>query len=118
MVNRLIKHALQALQDENPEIQRQAAEVLRYLGNQAQIVPLTQVLNSTLDRSVKLAAIEALGAIGGEDAETALLSVPRDGDPLIRWTVDAVLDQLFSGEQPAVPPLPPPEEEELVTILH
>ncbi|MEH1798998.1 MAG: HEAT repeat domain-containing protein [Nostoc sp.] len=114
----ILSHILQAITEDNPDIKRQAAEALCYMSSKQQIEPLTQLLNSNIEESVQMAAIEALGAIGGNQIVEVLILVQSDGKPLVRWKLDEVLDKLLSGEKFVVPVSLPSIDNELVSIIN
>ncbi|MFN6478270.1 HEAT repeat domain-containing protein [Nostoc sp. DedQUE07] len=114
----ILSHILQAINEDNPEIKRQAAEALCYMSSKQQIEILTQLLHLNVEESIQVAAIEALGTIGGNEIVEVLISLQSDGKPLVRWKLDEVLDKLLSGQKLVAPVSIPSIDDELVSIIN
>jgi hypothetical protein len=112
----MLTNLVQMLNESNPAIRHKVLGVLSQVGSQKHINLLSEFLRDR-DQGLRLAAIEALGTIGGDEAVDILLSLPPAGDLVVRWRAQAVLDQLLSGRKPSVPRRPVASEEEPLVRL-
>ncbi len=102
---------LQAHDQHSPAILQHALISLGRVGTAAEHLALaTPFLEPRWERAVRLAAVAAIGELGGEAAIDALIGWLNDSDISVRWEVQAVLDRLLSA--PAEAAAPPPETSE------
>lgn len=95
---------LQAHDQHSPAILQHALISLGKVGTAAEHLALaTPFLEPRWERAVRLAAVAAIGDLGGEAAIDALIGWLNDSDISVRWEVQAVLDRLLSAPAEAAP---------------
>jgi HEAT repeat protein len=96
----------QALGDRNWEVRQGAAWALGYIGPKARgkVPKLIQTLEKDEEEQVQLAAVDALGAIGGKEAINALIKTLKgNGNKSVRWKAALVLGQQEYSAQVMAP---------------
>jgi len=102
MLSNLV-YTLQSYQQRSPAILRHALIGLGKVGKAAEHVPLiAPFLDGRWEQSVRLAAIDAVSNLGGEEAIDKLIALLGDSDIVVRWEVQAALDRLLVGTDSAV----------------
>lgn len=102
-----LAHTLQTYPQHTPAILQHAINGLGRVGNAAEHLPLiVPFLDRNWEQSVRLTAVRAIGALGGEAAIDALIGLLNDSDIVIRWEVQAALDRLLTAgaEVPSAQP--------------
>jgi HEAT repeat protein len=108
-----LAHTLQTYPQHTPAILQHAINGLGRVGNAAEHLPLiVPFLDRNWEQSVRLAAVRAIGALGGEAAIDALIGLLNDSDIVIRWEVQAALDRLLTAGADESPVQPVPAESE------
>lgn len=103
--------SLQAHDQHSPAILQHALISLGKVGSAAEHLALvTPFLDARWERAVRLAAVAAIGALGGEAAIDVLLGWLNDSDITVRWEVQAALDRLLSAPAEAAPLTPETSE--------
>jgi HEAT repeat protein len=93
---------LTEVSNEDPAIRYEAASACGRLGDPSSIDSLRKLLTQEDDAEVQMAAIHALGAIGGAAAKSALLSAVDSEDDFIKDEIVNTLETLGSEESPLV----------------
>jgi HEAT repeat protein len=96
----------QALGDKRREVREGAAWALGYIGPKARgkVPKLIQTLEKDEEEQVQLAAVDALGAIGGKEAINALIKTLKgNGNKSVRWKAALVLGQQEYSAQVMAP---------------
>jgi hypothetical protein len=102
MLSNLV-YTLENHQQRSPAILRHALIGLGKIGKAAEHVPLiAPFLDGRWEQSVRLAAIDAVSNLGGEEAIDKLIALLGDSDIVVRWEVQAALDRLLVGTESAV----------------
>jgi HEAT repeat protein len=96
---------LQEMENRAPEMRHAAAFAAGEIGDEQAIEPLRRAAVEDPDREVQLAAIHALGEIGGSRARVALQSVLYQGDDSLREAVEEALAEIAFSENPLMPDL-------------
>lgn len=78
-----------------PLVLQYALSGLGKVGNREHIVLITPFTASAYERKTRLAAVTALGNLGGDQSADALLKLINDNDIVIRWQAQEALDKLF-----------------------
>ena len=86
-----------------PEMRQAAAFAAGEIAGEDAIEPLTQVAVHDPDRQVQLAAIHALGEIGGRVAKVALQAVIYEGDDELQDAVEEAMAEVKFKEDPLNP---------------
>jgi len=95
---------LSALEDQDSDVRKFAAEALGKIGSQTAIEPLLLALSTDPDSDVRKSAAEALGEIGSQTAvESLLLVLSTDRDSDVRKSAAEALGKI--GSQIAIEPL-------------
>ena len=99
---KLVQKLVNALQDENSYVRRNAASALGNIGNQAAVEPLIKALQDE-ESYVRSNAAEALGKTGDKAAVQPLIKALQDKNPYVRSNAAWALGKI--GNQAAVEPL-------------
>ncbi len=93
-------YVLAELTSPDPELRYEAALAAGELELLDAIRPLTRLIEEDEDMDVRLAAVEALGRIGGPEAERLLVRLVETADEVMASTAELALDELrfMSGE--------------------
>ena len=95
----MLAHLTGALEAPSLTIRCQAIGVLGQTGLSEYLATLLPFLGpESCAPQERLAAIEALGMIGGDEAVDALLPLSADADLAVRWQAQDVLDTLLAGK--------------------
>ncbi|GAB4544959.1 MAG: hypothetical protein OHK0023_02520 [Anaerolineae bacterium] len=78
-----------------PLVLQYALNGLGKVGNHEHIALIAPFTTSQHERKTRLAAVAALGNLGGDQAADALLKLINDSDIVIRWQAQEALDKLF-----------------------
>lgn len=106
-----LAHTLQTYPRHTPAILQYAINGLGRVGNATEHLPLiVPFLDRNWEQSVRLAAVRAIGALGGEAAIDVLIGLLNDSDIVIRWEVQAALDRLLTASAEAPSAQPPSAE--------
>ncbi|MBO9308720.1 MAG: HEAT repeat domain-containing protein [Chloroflexi bacterium] len=99
MLSNLV-YTLQSDQQHSPAILCHALIGLGKVGNAAEHLPLiAPFLDARWEQSVRLAAIDAVSNLGGEEAIDRLIALLGDSDIIVRWEAQAALDRLLVGTE-------------------
>ena len=90
---RWASYVLAELESPDPELRYEAALAAGELELADAVKPLSSLVEDE-DIDVRLAAIEALGRIGGPEAERILTHLSGSGDPVIEEAAEAALEEL------------------------
>jgi HEAT repeat protein len=90
---------LDELENENPELRFEAARAAGLLGSGRALVPLITLLDDA-DLEVRLAAVGALGEIGGDVARKALRRCAKSEEAAMRDAANEALDQMDIDNDP------------------
>ncbi len=106
----MLAHLTQTLQTHerhSPAIVRHALSGLGKVGSaEAHLGLVAHFLDAAWEQPVRLAAVGAVGSLGGEAAIDTLIGLLNDADIVIRWEAQEALDRLLSApEDQAEPPL-------------
>jgi HEAT repeat protein len=106
----MLAHLTQTLQNygqHSAAILRHALNGLGKVGSSdAHLGLVAHFLGSAWEQSVRLAAVSALGSLGGEAAIDMLIGLLNDADIVIRWEAQEALDKLLTApEDQPEPPL-------------
>jgi HEAT repeat protein len=96
---------LREMENRAPEMRHAAAFAAGEIGDEAAIEPLRRAAVEDPDREVKLAAIHALGEIGGSRARVALQSILYQGDDNLREAVEEAMAEIAFNDNPLGPAL-------------
>jgi HEAT repeat protein len=99
---RWLDPVLHELGSEHAMLRFEAARASGELGNQRAVPLLIDLLNDP-DREAQLAAVAALGKLGGRTAGTALRNVLQSDDSVLAEAADEALDELNFGADPLGP---------------
>ena len=91
---------LSELESRAPEMRHAAAFAAGEIGDEEAVAPLGQLAIEDPDREVQLAAIHALGEIGGNRARVALQGVLFQGDDDLRDAVAEAIGELAFHDDP------------------
>lgn len=86
-----------------PEMRQAAAFAAGEIGSEAAVEPLVDIAVHDPDRQVQLAAIHALGEIGGRVAKVALQAVLYQGDDELQAAVEEAMAEVSFKEDPLNP---------------
>lgn len=104
----MLAHLTQTLQNyeqHSPAIVRHALSGLGKVGRADEHLGLVaHFLDSAWEQSVRLAAVSALGNLGGETAIDTLIGLLNDADIVIRWEAQEALDKLLTAPEDQVEP--------------
>lgn len=95
----------QALESPHDGIRFEAARAAGLLAHRGAVPRLTELLGDS-DREVQLAAIQALGQIGGPDPVNILRRLAVSRDDVVREAAEAALEEAAFMTNPAVPARP------------
>jgi HEAT repeat protein len=85
------------LGSEDPSLREEAARALGEIEDERAVLPLTELVDDPA-QEVRLAVIEALGHIGGDEAREALLYLAEAVDDPIREAAEKALEEIEAGE--------------------
>jgi len=91
---------LHELENRAPEMRHAAAYAAGEIGEEEAVAPLKRLAVEDPDREVQLAAVRALGVIGGRRAKVALKSILYEGDDDLRDAVQDAMSEIEFGEDP------------------
>ena len=94
---------LRELMNEAPEMRHAAAFAAGFIGDEEAVSPLADLAMYDPDGEVQLAAIQALGEIGGPVARLALKTLRDEGDDNLRQAVDEALSEMALADDPLAP---------------
>ncbi len=97
-VQALVKH----LRDDDIDVCIDAAESLGLLGDPSAVPPLIESLHNDPDGEVRVAVVEALGRLGGEQAIAELLALLDANDDDSDWDDDESWDSNWDAQRKAV----------------
>lgn len=98
-----LTHILQTCQQHSAAIVRLALLGLGRIGTAAEhMSSIAPFLDQQWEQDVRLAAINALSNLGGEEAVDKLIALLGDPDIVVRWEAQAALDRLLVGADSAV----------------
>lgn len=92
---------IKSLDDENHQVRRMAAAALGASGNEAAVVPLSEVLRSDPSVGVRRTAGDALSDLGSVLAQPAACRALSDSNKLVRWRAARFLADV--GTEEALP---------------
>jgi HEAT repeat protein len=98
---RWLDTVLQELTSREPMLRFEAARASGELGSQRAVPILIDLLDDP-DREAQLAAVAALGKLGGRTAGTALRKLLHSDDEVLRDAADEALDELNFGSNPLI----------------
>ena len=99
MLPRWLPNISQALNAPSPALRYEAARAAGEMGEDARpLLPKVAPLLNDKDSEVALAAIWALGQIGGETAQRLLKQLAKEGDDARRQAASDALDELMLGD--------------------
>lgn len=105
----MLAHLTQTLQNyeqHSPAILRHALSGLGKVGRADDHLALVaHFLDAAWEQPVRLAALGAVGSLGGETAIDVLIDLLNDPDIVIRWEAQEVLDKLLSAPEDQADPL-------------
>jgi HEAT repeat protein len=78
-------------------LREEAARALGEIEDERAVTPLVEVVDDP-EQSVRMAVIEALGHIGGEEAREALLYIAEAGDDEVGTAAERALEDLEAAE--------------------
>jgi hypothetical protein len=97
---------LKTLESGETPAREQAAQELGNLGDQRAVAPLAELVpRINLEKNLRLALIEALGKLGGQQAVPALRSVFMDDDPQLSQAAAKALEKLGVSKMSFPPPI-------------
>jgi len=109
---------VRALEDGDANIQRRAIESLGAIGDAEHVPSLAGMTASVQTEAIRLAAIQALGQIGGQAAIDALTELYHDANLAVRWRSREALTCLLDCRTlPQRRPRPDYQGDSLVRIL-
>jgi HEAT repeat protein len=85
------------LGSEDPQLREEAARALGEIEDERAVTPLAELVDDPV-AAVRLAVIEALGHIGGEDAREALLYLAEAADDEVREAAEGALEEIEAAE--------------------
>ncbi len=89
------------LRDDDPSVRRQCCAAMGRRGEVSAIPELARVMKSESDIDVRLAAVEAFGAIKSPESIAALATALEDNDPAMQYagvrSMQAISDRDFGG---------------------
>ncbi len=91
---------LRELANTNAEIRYEACGACCELGDEQAVTYLIELVNDSDTEVVQLAAIRALGKIGGIEAEECLKRCLNDSSELVQQTAEKALNELGAEEDP------------------
>jgi HEAT repeat protein len=83
-----------------PEMRHAAAFAAGEIGDEEAVPQLKRMAVEDPDREVQLAAIHAMGAIGGPRARVALKSVLYEGDDELQGAIEEAMEEIAFNEDP------------------
>jgi HEAT repeat protein len=86
-----------------PEMRHAAAFAAGEIGDEETIEPLKKMAIRDPDKDVQLAAVHALGEIGGARARVALKTVLFEGDDDLRQAIEEAMAEVDFHENPLSP---------------
>jgi HEAT repeat protein len=98
------RRVLEALTLDEPELRFEAARAAGMLSDARAVPRLIDLVNAEEDGEVRLAAIEALGEIGSEEAVRVLRELAAGEDPALAEAAEAALDVATLTDAPVGPP--------------
>lgn len=93
-------YLLEGLRHDAPALRMEAVRALGVLEVRGAVPQIARLLEQELDLEVRLAAIEALGQIGGDDARKALEWVTDWDDEVSVSAAEAALEEIFLSQGP------------------
>ncbi len=93
---------IQALNDENKDVRKEAAIAFRNMGSFKAVIPLTKVLLKDYDKEVQTEAVETLRKIKDVRAIEALIQALKDEDIVVQVKAELALEEIG---KPAIKPL-------------
>jgi HEAT repeat protein len=91
---------LRETENRAPEMRHAAAFALGEIGEEDAVPQLRRMAVMDPDRQVQLAAVHALGEIGGQQARVALQGVLYEGDDALREAVEEAMEVIEFNEDP------------------
>jgi HEAT repeat protein len=91
---------LHEMENRAPEMRHAAAYAAGEIGEEEAVAPLKRLAIQDPDREVQLAAVRALGVIGGRRAMVALKSILYEGDDDLRDAVQDAMREVEFSEDP------------------
>lgn len=85
----------------SPAVLRQAITGLGRVGEPTHADLIHTYTHTRWEQRLRLAAVHALGGIGGEKATDLLIGLLNDSDLVIQWAAQEMLDKLLAGPAPA-----------------
>jgi hypothetical protein len=102
MLSNLV-YTLESYQQHSPAVLRHALIGLGRIGKAAEHMALiAPFLDRRWEQSVRLAAVDAVSNLGGEEAVDKLIALLGDSDIVVRWEAQAELDRLLVGTNDTV----------------
>ncbi len=95
---RWIPYLLPILDQDDPTLRLEAVRSLGELEARAAVAPLIRLIANEIDAEVRLAALTALGQIGGEQARRALQAATEWDDEATVTAAEDALEELMAGE--------------------
>ena len=95
---------LREMENPAPEMRHAAAFAAGQIGDEEAIGPLKQLVGLDRDRDVQLAAISALGEIGGAHARVALKSLLYEGDDDLHEAIQEAITEIAYQDDLMTPP--------------
>jgi HEAT repeat protein len=98
------RRVLEAMRLDEPELRFEAARAAGMLSDARAVQRLIDLVYDDEDGEVRLAAVEALGEIGSEEAVRVLRELAAGDEPAIAEAAEAALDVATLTDAPAGPP--------------
>ncbi len=98
-----LPHILQELNDDDAEMRHAAAFAAGCIGDEGAIPSLAELAMGDEDFEVRVAAVRALGEIGGRLARVALNNLIYEGDHALRDAISEAMAELSFAEDPLRP---------------
>lgn len=92
-----LTQTLQEGERHSPAVLRHAVAGLGRVGRPEHATLIGQFTSAMWDQRLRLAAVHALGGIGGDKAIDVLVSLLNDPDLVISWAAQEMLDKLLTG---------------------
>lgn len=98
--SRAVNPLISLLEDENYRVRKSDAEGLGKFGDRKAVEPLLKALETEREKEVRIAEVQALGRLGGQQAMEGLNQISTDPDEyrFVRTAAEEALGKLRGGE--------------------